>query len=124
MVKPRASSSRCRASRLLCLRQDRLRRDELGFGGAQRVQFVLRVDPRHHLSGGDPVADGDPPLDQLAIDAKREIALFLGADLPGQDDLLGEDPVLDRDGPHRPLLRGRSRAGLAAGGEPRQGEAT
>ena len=70
--------------RLLRLRQHRLRGDELGFGGAQRVQFVLRVDPRHHLAGGDPVADGDPPLDQLAIDAKREIALFLGTDLPGQ----------------------------------------
>jgi hypothetical protein len=30
--------------------------------------------------------------------------------------------VLDRDGPHRPVLRGRSRAGLATGGETRQGK--
>jgi hypothetical protein len=60
-----------------------------GLGGAQRVQFVLRVEPGQYLVRLDPIADIHQPLEDPAADAERERRLVFGADLSGEHHGLG-----------------------------------
>ncbi|HMJ29718.1 MAG TPA: hypothetical protein VK512_13475, partial [Xanthobacteraceae bacterium] len=59
---------------------------DIGFGSLQCVFFVLRVKSCNETTNGDPVADGDRPLDQLSVDAEGEADLVPCPDLPDQDD--------------------------------------
>ena len=61
-----------------------LRRREAGLGGAQRVLFVLGIEPGDNLAGRDHVADTGVPLDHASVETEGEVDLVLGADLAGE----------------------------------------
>ena len=86
-----------------------LGRGEVGLGGAERVDLVLRVEAADQLAGRDPVADGDAALDHAAGQAEGEPRLVLGLDPAGEHDRHAGGPLLHGHGAHgadlgRPLL--------------------
>ena len=95
------------------LGQGGLRRREGRLGGAQRVLFVLGVEPGDNLAGRDHVADAGVPLDHASVETEGEVDLVLGADLAGEGNGLAVRASLDGDGAHGPRV-GRARDLLAA----------
>ena len=99
------------------LRELGLRGDKVCLCRAQRVLFILRLKSRYGLSGFEPVAYIDRPLDDPARDAKAQCGLVLRLDTPCQNNRRSRLPFRDRDGTHRSRLRRGSFALLPASGE-------
>ena len=94
-----------------------MRRGLLRLGGAQGVDFVLRVEAGEFLAGLDGVADIDEALDHAAADAERHRRGILGIDMPGQRDGFAGIGRLDRDRADRTWHRRLGLFVLLAGGD-------
>src|SRR3984885_2717959 len=88
---------------------------------AHAIELVLRIELRQHLIGLDLVADAALPLDDPSADAKGEVHLVFGADVPGELDRLADLALLNGDGAHRAGL-GRFGLGLLIAASRKQAE--
>jgi hypothetical protein len=79
-----------------------------GLCGAQRIQLVLRLEPRHHLSRLDPVAKFSVIDEQTAADPECDRNLVFCFDPAGQHDRRARLAFLDRDGADRTRLGRRA----------------
>jgi hypothetical protein len=88
----RASPKQLPLSRFqsLCLVEDGLRSEEVGFGGAQSVLLDLRIKLRHDPACGHAITDGNRAGHQLSVDPKRQVYLFLSSDMACQREALRE----------------------------------
>jgi len=88
----RASPKQVPLSRFqsLCLIEDGLRSEEVGFGGAQCVLLDLRIKLGHDLACGRAITDGNRASHQLPVDPKRQVYLFLSSDMACQREALRE----------------------------------
>ena len=86
------------------LGQRRLRRCEGGLGRAQRVLFVLGVEPGDNLACRNHVADAGVALDHASIETESEVDLVLGTDLAGEGNSLAVRTSLDRDRANGPRI--------------------
>ena len=86
------------------------RRDDIGLGRFQPVAVFLLVEPRQHVALFDGNADVDEAGDDLAADAKAQVALVAGAHLADGLAIVVDRLGVDGDGaygPHLRLFRGR-----------------
>ena len=84
-----------------CLSQRRLGRREVGLRRLQRILLVLWVKPGDDLARREHIAHVDGPLDHPSVEAKGEVDLVLGANLPCQRNGLafsGRSTVVVRTG--------------------------
>ena len=97
----------------LCLSQRRLGRREVGLRRLQRILLVLWVKPGDDLARREHIAHVDGPLDHPSVEAKGEVDLVLGANLPCQRNGLAFKGALDGGCPDG-SCSGRGWCGLVA----------
>jgi hypothetical protein len=90
---------------IACLRKLALGGCETGAGGAERIEFVLRVQTSQQLASLYPVAELDVVFDQSPRDAKRERNFIFRFDTTCERDRLAGLSLLGHDRTDRPPFR-------------------
>ena len=90
---------------IACLRKLALGGCETGSGGAERIEFVLRVQASQQLASLYPVAELDVVFDQSPRDAKRESDFIFRFDATCERDRLAGLSLLGHDRADRPAFR-------------------
>ena len=102
---------------ILRLGQLTARGSEIGFGRAERVAFIDRVEPCQHLSGFDHVAPIDQTLDHPSGDPEAEACLVACLENARENDRDRRVPIRDDDRAHRPDFGDDRLRLLVAGGQ-------